>query len=129
MAKAKYVNRGEVYPVEHTASGDVAVDDVVVLGGVSTKKASLGVAMKNVADGETVGAAIATGGTFEFPKVSGAVILAGQGVNWDADAGEVDDNAAAPAAGDLVEFGKAMQDAGDGVTTIEVDITESGIFT
>ena len=101
---------------------------MVVLGAVNAKKVSVGVALKDIADGETLEGAIATAGVWRFPKVSGAVIAAGEGVNWDASAGEVDDNAATTAAGDVAEFGKAQQAGGNGDTTIEVDIGPRGVY-
>lgn len=126
MAKYK---KGDLDTVEYTASGAaVAVDDVVVLGTVNAKKSTVGVAMKAVADGETVDGAIAVKGVFEFPKVSAAVIKAGESVNWDASQAAVEDNAAATAAGDVGEFGKAMEDAGNGETTVLVEIGYPGVY-
>lgn len=127
MAKYKF---GDLLTVEYTPSGAaISADDVIVLGGVGAKKASVGVAMKDVADGVTEEGAVAVTGVFELPKVSGAVITAGQSVNWDASAGAVDDNAAVAASGDVVEFGKAMADGANGETTLLVDIGEHGTYT
>ncbi len=128
MADA-YYKYGELRTVEYTASGaDIDEDQIVVLGGVDAKKCSVGVAMKGVADGSTVEGAIAVSGVFQFPKVSAAVITAGQSVNWDSSAGAVDDNAHTTAAGDVGEFGKAMADGANGETTILVEISEPGTY-
>ena len=67
-------------------------------------------------------------GVFEFAKVSTAVILAGQAVNWDSSVPGVEDNAHTTGAGDVGEFGRAMEDAGNGTTTILVDISEPGTY-
>lgn len=129
MATAKY-KKGDLDTVEYTPSGAaLVVDTIVVLGGVSADKASIGVAMKNVADGVTAEGAVAVTGVFEFPKTSAAVILAGQSVNWDASTASIDDAVAVAASGDLAQFGKAMADGANGETTILIDISESGTFT
>ena len=121
--------KGDLDTVEYTPSGaDVSAGDVVVLGGVDAKKCSVGVAMKDIADGVTAEGAVAVKGVFAFAKVSGAVILAGQSVNWDSSASAVDDNAHTTGAGDVGQFGKAMEDAGNGITTIMVDISEPGTY-
>jgi len=126
MAKATY-KRGEVRTVLYTAAADIAVDDIVIVGPVDTKKCRVGVARQAIADGET--GIVAVSGVFEFPKVSGAVIKAGESLEWDASEEAVDDNATAlTAAGDVSGFGTAMTDAGDGVTVLDVDIAESGIY-
>lgn len=129
MAKYKF---GDLRTVEYTPSGAaISADDVIVLGGVSGLKASVGVAMKDVADGVTAEGAVAVSGVFEFAAVSAAVIVAGQSVSWDASASAVDDNAgpATPATGDVIQFGKAMNDSGNGETTVLVEISEPGIWT
>lgn len=125
---ATYV-KGQLDTVEYTPSGAaISADDVVVLGGVDAKKCTVGVAMKDVADGVTAEGAVAVSGVFRFAKVSGAVIKAGQSVNWDSSAAAVDDNAHTTAAGDVGQFGKAMEDAGNGVLFIDVDIKEPGTY-
>lgn len=129
MAKA-YYEKGEKDSIAYTPSGAaIAVNDVIVLGGVGAKKCRVGVSFKAVADGDTEDGAVDVKGVFKFPKVSGAVITAGQSVNWDASAGAVDDNAATAASGDVVEFGTAMESKGNGDTTILVDIGEPGTYT
>lgn len=125
---AKYI-KGTLDTVEYTPSGAaIAVDDVVILGTTNAKKSTVGVAMKNVADGVTAEGAVAVKGVFEFPKVSAAVIKAGESVSWDASSGAVDDNALVTAVGDVAEFGKAMEDGANGDTTIMVDIGYPGTY-
>ena len=125
MATAKY-KRGELRTALYLAPAAVVVDQIVVMGTVNAKKSSIGVARQAIASGQT--GIVAVSGVFEIPKVSAAVIKAGEGINWDASAGEVDDNAAATAVGDVAEFGKALEDAGNGVVVIDVDITELGVY-
>lgn len=125
---AKHVS-GDVKTVEYTPSGAaISADDVIVLGATDGKKCTVGVAMKDVADGVTAEGAVAVSGVFQFTKVSGAVIVAGEAVSWDASSSAVDDNALTLASGDVGEFGKAMQDAGNGETTVEVEIGPLGTY-
>ena len=125
MAKATY-KRGEIRTAKYTAGADIAVDDIVVLGVINGKKCKVGVARQNIANGAT--GIVAVSGVFEFPKVTGAVIKAGESVTWDADPGAVEDNVHTQAVGDVEEFGTAMHDAGDGVLLIDVDISEPGKY-
>lgn len=128
MAKAYYQD-GEKRAVEYTPSGAaIAANDIIVLGATDTKKCRVGVAFKDVADGVTSDGAVDIRGVFRFPKVSGAVIAAGDSVNWDASAGEVDDNAATAASGDVIEFGTAVEAKGNGDTTIDILIDEPGTY-
>lgn len=129
MATATY-KRGEIRTALYTAGADIAVDQVVILGVVDAKKCHVGVAREAIASGDT--GIVAVSGVFEFPKVSAAVIKAGESVNWDSSAdsssGEVDDNAHTTAAGDVAQFGTALEDAGSGVLVIDVDISEPGTY-
>lgn len=126
MAKYKF---GDLLTVEYTPSGAaIAADDVIVLGAVDTAKVTVGVAMKDVADGVTAEGAVAVTGVFEFAKVSAAVIAAGEAVNWDSSVSSVEDNAHTTAAGDVAQFGRAMQDGANGDTTILVDIGLQGAY-
>ncbi len=111
-----YVQDGTVMPF--TASGAVSSGDPVVIGGL------LGVALADVADTEVGQASIE--GVFSLPKVSAAVIAAGERVQWDVSATGIEDAAATPATGDLVNVGIAMEAAGNGVTTIAVKLNVSG---
>lgn len=125
MATATY-KRGEIRTALYTAGADIAVDEIVVLGVVDGKKCRVGVARQAIASGDT--GIVAISGVFEFPKVSGAVIKAGEAVTWDSSAGAVEDNAFGTGAGDVVQFGAAMVDAGSGVTVLEVDIADPGLY-
>lgn len=125
MATAIY-RRGNIEVATYTAVSDISAGDIVVLGAVDEKRCRVGVARSNIASGDA--GLVAITGVFEFPKVSGAVIKAGESVNWDASAGAVDDNAAMAAAGDVDEFGCAMIDAGNGVTEIDIEISHPGVY-
>jgi predicted RecA/RadA family phage recombinase len=106
-----YVSSGDV--VQFTAGADIAAGDVVVVG------QSLGVALVDIATGET--GSVAMRGIFTVPKVSAAVIAQGESLVWDVSAGEFDDNAATPAAGDVSgPVAIAAEAAGNGVTSIDV---------
>lgn len=121
--------KGDVDTVEYTPSGAaISADDVIVLGAANAENCTVGVAMKDVADGVTEEGAVAVSGVFEFPKVSAAVIAAGESVNWDASAAAVEDNLHVTGAGDVSSFGKAMADGANGETTILVDIGYPGLY-
>jgi len=107
-----YIQAGEV--IDYTAGADISSGDVVAVGNL------VGVAITDIANGEV--GAVAIEGVFELPKVSAAVIGAGETVNWDASAGEFDDNAATPATGDLTGGCVAVAAAGNGDTTVKVKI-------
>ena len=99
-----------------TAGATTTSGQVVRVGKV------LGVATTSVANG-AVGE-LATKGVYLVPKVSGAVIAAGENLTWDASAAAFDDNAATPATGDVTgPVAVAWQAAGDGVTSLEVYFT------
>ena len=129
MATATYV-RGEVRTARYTAAADIAVDQMVIMGLVHNKKSRIGVARAAIPTGTT--GIVAVSGVFRMPKVSAAVIKAGEAVSYDADGATTDGaiaaNALSVAIGDVGEFGCALSDAGDGVTTIEVDIAEPGTY-
>lgn len=125
MATATF-KRGEVRTVMYLAGADIVADQIVVLGVVDAKKCRVGVARQAIANGKT--GIVGVSGVWEFPKVSGAVIKAGESVCWDSSAGAVDDNAATTAAGDVAQFGAAMVDAGSGVLVLDVDIAEPGTY-
>jgi len=57
---------------------------------------------------------------FVLPKLSSAVITAGAKVHWDVSAGEV--IVASTATGDLENFGIAIEEAGNGTTTVAVKL-------
>lgn len=107
-----YVQKGEV--IDHTPGSDVSAGDVLVIGNL------IGVAHTDIASGEV--GAVGISGVYELPKVSAAVIAAGETVNYDVSAGEFDDNAATAATGDLTGGCVAVAAAGNGDTTVQVKI-------
>lgn len=110
---SNYVNEG--ISIQHTASGSaLSSGDVIVIG------EQIGVALVDIAVGET--GTVALSGVFTLPKVSAAVIAAGESVIWDASAVAFDDNAATPATGDVSGCCVAMEAAGNGVTSIAVKL-------
>ena len=125
MATATY-KRGEIRTAVYLAGADIVVDQIVVLGVIDAKKCKVGVAREAIANGAT--GIVAVSGVFEFPKVSAAVIKAGESVSWDSNPGAVEDNAFATGAGDVIEFGTAMTDAAATVLVLDVDISEPGTY-
>lgn len=108
------VQAGKLIPF--TAAATVVSGQVVRIGNI------LGVATADVANGETGLASI--DGVFTVPKVSAAVIAAGESLTWDASAAAFDDNAAIPATGDVTgPPAVAFEAAGNGVTSIAVRFT------
>lgn len=109
-----FVQRGKV--LTFTAAANLVSGQVVRCGNI------LGVATQAIANG-AVGE-IATEGVFTVPKVSGAVITAGESLTWDASAAAFDDNAATPATGDVTGApAVAWESAGNGVTSMAVMFT------
>lgn len=107
-----YIQAGAV--IDYTAGADISSGDVVAAGNL------VGVALNDIANG-AVGP-VQIEGVFSLPKVSAAVIGAGETVNWDVSAGAFDDNAATPATGDLSGGCVAVEAAGNGDTTVKVKI-------
>lgn len=103
---SKEVQKGEV--ITHTnGGGAIAVDDPVVINNL------VGVALVAIANGET--GEVAVERVYNLPKVDAAVIAAGETVFFDITAGangEVDDNSAIPAVGDIQNFGVAWESKG-----------------
>lgn len=115
MAK-NYVQEGDIINWTNSTGSAVASGDVVVIG------QTLGVALVAIAAG-AVGA-VALEGVFTLPKVTGAVIAAGETLVWDVSAGKFDDNQATPAAGDISGAAAvAFEAAGNGATTLKVRLT------
>jgi predicted RecA/RadA family phage recombinase len=107
-----FVQNGET--MQFTAGAAYSSGDVVVIGN------QIGVAMSDVASGDAGVAALT--GVWSLPKVSGAVITAGQKVLWDVSAGAFDDSLATPATGDVSGCCIAWESAGNGVTSVAVKI-------
>lgn len=109
-----FVQPGKV--IEFIAAADKSSGDVVVIGQI------IGVALADVASGAQGQAAI--DGVYTLPKVSAAVIAAGESLVWDVSAGAFDDNAATPATGDISGAAAvAFEAAGSGVTSLAVKLT------
>ena len=120
-------NYGQHGDVIDWTNGGTAVSsgDPVVIG--SNGDADIGIALVDIANGAT--GSVARVGVYAVPKVSAAVIAAGERVMWDSSAGAFDDNAATAGSGDVVEGAVAIEAAGNGVTTIDVALNPgSGIL-
>ena len=121
MATATKYNRDGLGPltVEYLTTAAVAINEIVVAG--TNGNVSVGVA-RNVATASGATIIVDVGSAWIFPKVSGAVIKAGETVDWDDSAGEVDDNQATSATGDVADFALALEDAGNGVTSVKLQL-------
>ena len=107
-----YYQAGDV--IDFTAASDIASGSVVVVGNL------VGVAHNDITTGATGPVGIT--GVYAVPKVSAAVIGAGQTVNYDVSAGAFDDNLAIKAAGDLSGGCVAVEPAGNGDTLVMVKL-------
>ena len=104
-----------------TAAAAIQSGDLVVMG--SAGVVTVGVAAGDAAIGEQVEVFIE--GEFSLPAVTGAAFEAGESVDFDSSAGLVDDNAMTAAAGDVSDFGIAMEtiaSAGAG-SSVKVKLT------
>lgn len=111
-----FVQPGKTMSWTNGTGNAVASGSLVIVGQV------LGVALVNIAAGAT--GAVMLEGVFTLPKVSGAVIAAGESLVWDVSAGAFDDNAATPATGDISgACAFAFEAAGNGATTLKVCLT------
>jgi predicted RecA/RadA family phage recombinase len=106
MAKNRVQNGRRI---TYTAGADISSGDVVVVGNLVC------VAMVDIANGDE--GELAVSEVYNLPKLDAAVIGQGETVAFDVSAGEVDDNAITPAAGDITNFGIAWE--GKGATTGE----------
>lgn len=115
MAK-NFVQDGKVINWTNGTASAVSSGDVLVIGQI------IGVALADIAVGAS--GSVAIDGVFTAPKVTGAVIAAGESLTWDVSAGKFDDNAATPATGDITGAAAfAFEAAGSGVTTLKVKLT------
>lgn len=105
MAK-NYIQPGNVIDV--TAGSNISSGAAIVVGTI------LAVALVDIANGESGSAQIE--GVFELPKLSTAVITAGQKLIWDVSASQF--IVAAAATGDLDGCAVAIEAAGNGTTTV-----------
>lgn len=113
MAK-NFIQPGHV--IQYSPAAALSSGDVVVIGNI------LGVALVDIA----VGAAgsVQIDGVFNVPKVSAAVIKAGEDLTWDVSASAFDDNAAIPTTGDVTGAPAiAFADAGASETVLPVKFT------
>jgi predicted RecA/RadA family phage recombinase len=109
-----FVQDGNV--IDHVAAAAISSGDVVKIG------QSLGVALADIANGAT--GPVAMRGVFTVPKVTAAVIAAGERLVWDVSAGKFDDNLAAPATGDVSGEAAVAYEAGtSSMTTLKVMFT------
>ena len=109
-----FVQDGDV--IQYTAGSAITAGSVVKVGAI------LGVALTDIANGDT--GSVAVRGVFTVPKVSAAVIAQGESLVYDVSASAFDDNAATPATGDVSGAAAvAVEAAGNGVTTIDVLLT------
>lgn len=111
-----YVQPGEVIDWTNGTGSAVSAGAVVAVGQM------LGIALVDIADGAT--GSVRIRGVFTVPKVSAAVIAAGESLVWDVSAGAFDDNLATPASGDISgPPAVAVEAAGNGVTSFDVLFT------
>lgn len=107
---------GDVITWTNGTGSAVVSGQVVRVGNI------LGVALVDIAS--TASGSVALSGVFTVPKVSAAVIAQGESLTWDASVAAFDDNAAAPATGDVTgPPAVAFQAAGNGVTSMAVKFT------
>ena len=109
-----FIQPGKV--IDHVAAAAIVSGQVVKIGQI------LGVALGDIASGDT--GPVQIEGVFEVPKVAGAVWTQGQSLTWDVSAGAFDDNAAAPATGDVTGAAAVAFTAGtNGQTSAWVKFT------
>lgn len=111
-----FVQDGDVINWTNGTGSAVVAGQVVAIGQI------LAVALVAIAAGAT--GSVKTRGVFTVPKVTDAVIAAGESLTWDASAAKFDDNAATPASGDITGAAAyAVEAAGNGATTLKVMLT------
>lgn len=120
MATATYMKDGMgPLTVNYLTTAAVAIDQIITVG--TNGNVSLGVARQTAAaSGETI--TVDVGGCYTFPKVSAGVIKAGETVDWDETLDAIDDNQSTLGTGDIGDVGIALEDAGNGTTTVAVQL-------
>lgn len=113
-----YVGEGKTITI--TAGGTISSGDVDAIG-----TGLVGVAMNDATSGQAV--VYALEGVFTLAKITGA-INAGDVLDWDVSALAVG-KAITPAAGDVENFGVAMEAAASGAATVKVKLTQGGTLT
>lgn len=111
-----FIQDGDTITWTNGTGSAVVSGQVVAIGNI------LAVALVDIANGAS--GSVKTRGVFSVPKVSAAVIAAGESLTWDVSAAKFDDNAATPATGDITGApAYAVEAAGNGVTTLKVMFT------
>ena len=111
-----YVQSGEVINWTNGTGSAVVAGQVVAIG------QTLGVALVNIA--VAAAGSVSIRGVYTVPKVTAAVIAAGESLVWDVSAAKFDDNVATPATGDISgPAAMAFEAAGSSATTLKVMFT------
>jgi len=114
MATVSLYSGGET--IQYASASAVASKELVVIGNL------LAVAAAAYAANET--GVYYIEGAFTGPKVSAAVIGAGEDIIWDVSAEEFDDNAATPATGDVSNAAVALEAGIATQTTIKFSLSK-----
>ncbi|MDT0635096.1 DUF2190 family protein [Spectribacter hydrogenoxidans] len=109
----KFKRYGETITWTNGTGSDVAVNDLVAVGGV------LAVALVDIPDGET--GELGTEGVFEVAKVTGTAINQGDPIDYDASEGAVS-TGITEATGDLSDCAVCWADAASGDTTASIKL-------
>lgn len=104
----------------HTRTWVNGTGSAVVAGQVVVVGQQLAIACTDIASGAT--GEVALDGMFVVPKVTTAVIANGEMVLWDVSAGKFDAKSATPATGDVSNAAIAAEAAGNGATTIRIQL-------
>lgn len=111
-----FIQDGDTITWTNGTGSAVVSGQVVAIGNI------LAVALVDIANGAS--GSVKTRGVFTVPKVSAAVIAAGESLTWDVSAAKFDDNAATPATGDITGApAYAVEAAGNAVTSLKVMFT------
>lgn len=102
--------------VDYINAGSAIVSGAIVVTGHT-----IGVAMSDIATGET--GPLMIRGQVKVPKVSGAVFVVGEKLVYDVSAGAFDDSAATPATGDITGGAIAAIAGANGELFCEVILT------
>ena len=111
-----FVQAGDVINWTNGTGSAVVAGQVVAIG------QTLGVALVNIA--AAAAGSVSIRGVYTVPKVTAAVIAAGESLVWDVSAAKFDDNVATPATGDISgPAAMAFEAAGSSATTLKVMFT------
>lgn len=109
-----FIQDGSSLEYVNTTGSAISSGDVVVVGH------RIGIAATNIPTDES--GTVATCGVFEVPKVSTAVIAQGEMVIWDASSKAFEDSDHTPDTGDVSGCCTAWAAAGNGATTMHVQL-------